>query len=281
MLNKSDYALIGGAQIYYEVAGEGDALVLLHAGICDSRMWDEQFAAFAEHHRVMRYDRRGFGKTEMVAGAYANHRDLYELLKFLEIERACLVGCSQGGKTSIDFALEHPEMVNALILVASALGGFSYAGDNPTDGREWELAEEAGDVDRVNELELQMWVDGPRRTPEQVDTKMRELVREMNRIALAANAELGEQLQLEPPAVERLGEIHTPTLIIIGDIDTPETIAAANVLEQNISGSRKVVMTGTAHLPNMERPDEFNRHVLSFLNNYSFSHRDTETRSKQ
>lgn len=272
----SDYAEIGGAKVYYEMAGAGDALVLLHAGICDSRMWDEQFTAFAEHHQVVRYDRRGFGKTEMVAGAYSNHQDLYDLLNFLGIKRASLVGCSQGGKTCIDFALEHPEMVGVLVPVASALGGFSYAGDHPTDWRELELADEAGDLERVNELELQIWVDGPRRTPEQVDPQMRELVREMNRLALTTNAELGEQQSLEPPAIERLTEIRAPTLIIIGDCDTPETIAAADVLEQNISGSRKVVMTGAAHLPNMERPAEFNRHVLSFLDNRGFSHRDTE-----
>ena len=76
---KNGFAEVGGARFYYEIAGEGPPLVLLHAGIADGRMWDEQFEVFAEHYQVLRYDRRGFGKTEMVAGAYSHHRDLHEL----------------------------------------------------------------------------------------------------------------------------------------------------------------------------------------------------------
>jgi len=262
---KNDFAEVGGAKFYYEIAGEGPPLVLLHAGIADGRMWDEQFQVFAEHFQVLRYDRRGFGKTAMVAGDYSHHRDLYELLKLLQIKQATFVGCSQGAKAVVDFTLEHPEMTDALVLVAPALGGFVFTGDMPRQADELDLAEEAGDIARVNELELQIWVDGPGRTPDQVDAEVRERVREMNHIALQTPDGLGSEQPLEPAAVGRLAELHTPTLVIVGDIDTPKTLAVAGYLATHIAGARRLEMTGVAHLPNMERPEEFNRLVLSFL----------------
>ena len=262
---REGYAELNGARFYYEVAGAGEALVLVHAGIADRRMWNEQFEVMAEHYMVVRYDRRGFGRTQTAASPFSHHHDLYELLRFLRIERASLVGCSQGGKTILDLALAHPEMVDALVLVASALGGFTFYGNLPGQLAELERADKEGDIDRVNELELQIWVDGQSRTPQQVDRNLRELVREMNLIALKAAAELGSEQPLEPPAVDRLDEIGIPTLVIVGDLDTPKTLAAADLLARRITGARKVVINDTAHLPNMEKPEEFNRHVLSFL----------------
>lgn len=266
---REGYADLNGARFYYQVAGDGEPLVLVHAGIADGRMWNEQFEVFAQDYMVVRYDRRGFGRTAMVAGAFSQHQDLYELLRFLGIKRASLVGCSQGGKTVLDLALAHPEMVDALVLVASALGGFTFPGELPAQWAELEIAEERGDIDRVNELELQIWVDGPARTPQQVDSGVRELVREMNLIALQAPSDLGSEQPLESPAVNRLDEIKAPTLVIVGELDTPKTLAAADLLAQQIKGARKVVIEGTAHLPNMEQPQEFNRHVLAFLNGLS------------
>ncbi|HKS30741.1 MAG TPA: alpha/beta fold hydrolase [Pyrinomonadaceae bacterium] len=264
---ESGFAEIGGARLFYEQAGEGDALVLVHAGIADARMWDEQFQVFARSFRVVRYDRRGFGRTRASDGSarFSHHEDLYNLLRFLEIERAIFVGCSQGGKTVMDLTLEHAEVTRALVLVASALGGFEFKGDGPRQLAELERADEAGDVERVNELELQIWVDGPHREPHEVDARVRERVREMNRIALSASQSVGTEQPLEPPAIDRLGEIRVPTLVVTGDLDTPKTLAAARVLSNKISGAQSVVIHGTAHLPNMERPEEFNRHVLSFL----------------
>lgn len=259
------FAEMNGTRFYYEIAGEGRPLVLVHAGIADSRMWDEQFHVFAEQYQVIRYDRRGFGKTKMVAGSYSHQQDLYDLLQFLGIERALLLGCSQGGKTVIDFTLEHPAMTEALVLVASALSGFTFAGEPPRQYEELEVAEESGDIERVNELELQIWVDGAQRTPDQVNPQVRELVREMNRSALSTPEDLGDEQSLEPAAVHRLDEIQVPTLIIVGDLDTPRTIAAADYLAQAIAGAQKVVMAGTAHLPNMEQPELFNAHVRQFV----------------
>ena len=260
-------AEINGAKFHYEISGEGDPLVLVHAGIADGRMWNDQFHVFAQRYRVIRYDRRGFGNTAMVAGSFSHHGDLYELLKLLKIESAFLVGCSQGAKTILDLSLEHPEMASALVLVSPALSGFIYKGESPRQAELLDLAEEAGDLDQVNELELQIWVDGPHRAPTQVNATMRKLVGDMNGIALRNPEDLGDEQTLEPAAVNRLGEILVPTLIISGDLDTPRTISAANYLTEKITSAQHIIMRGTAHLPNMEQPEEFNHHVLSFLEN--------------
>src|SRR5690242_5351387 len=109
-------ATLEDLSISYEITGEGRPLILVHAGIADRRMWDDQVPAFAQHYQVIRYDMRGYGETEMVAGPFSHSRDLYNLLKFLAVERAYLIGVSMGGTTIVDFTLEHPEMVEALII---------------------------------------------------------------------------------------------------------------------------------------------------------------------
>ncbi|HEV2580269.1 MAG TPA: alpha/beta hydrolase, partial [Ktedonobacteraceae bacterium] len=103
---------IYGAPLYYEVAGDGPALVLIHEGIADSRMYDDQFDAFAQQYRVVRYDLHGFGKSGAPEQAYTHHGALHGLLRHLGIERAALMGMSLGGITALDFALSYPEMVN-------------------------------------------------------------------------------------------------------------------------------------------------------------------------
>lgn len=256
-------AEVKGARLHFELAGEGRPLVLLHAGICDGRMWEGQLDAFAARRRVLRYDRRGFGRTKQGAEAFSHVEDLNGLLSHLNLGRVTLVGCSQGAKTALDFALKHPGMVDSLVLVAPAVSGYTYTSPPPPQYEEIERADAAGDVGRVNELELQTWVDGPRRSPEEVDSDVRELVREMNLAALTASA--GEELPSGVNAYERLCEVGVPTLVLVGDLDTPQALEAAGALARGVGGARLEVIEGTAHLPNMERPEEFNRIVLGFL----------------
>ncbi len=146
------------------------------------------------------------------------------------------------------------------------MSGFEGDFGPPEQWDELVAADEAGDLGRVSELEVRIWVDGPGRGPEEVEAGVRDLVREMNLIALETEASgLGEELPPEPPAVDRLEEVLAPSLVIVGDSDQPRTLAAADLLARELPNARKVSMTGVAHLPNMERPDEFNRLVLDFL----------------
>ncbi len=122
---ETGFAEVNGTKLYYEVLGEEHPLVLIHGGYMDRRMWDDQFAVFAEHYRVIRYDVRGFGKTELPQVPYADRQDLYDLLMFLGVEKAYVLGLSLGGVIAIDFTLDYPNMVDALVLVGSPVSGFS------------------------------------------------------------------------------------------------------------------------------------------------------------
>lgn len=262
---RSGFAEIDGARLYYELAGAGHPLVLIHAGIADSRMWDDQWETFAQRYTVLRYDLRGMGRSPMPAGPFAYHEDLYGLLSYLGLGSAYLVGVSVGGMTAIDFTLAYPHMVDALVAVDAGVSGNAPPDSLLQAWEEVDQAVERGDVAGAVELELRMWVDGPRRRPEQVDPTVRERVREMNANNVAVYSEAGTPQPLEPPAAGRLGEIGVPTLVIAGAEDQPHVLASANLLETSIPGARKVVMPDTAHVPSMERPQEFNRLVLDFL----------------
>ena len=133
MTSTTGTAEANGATLYYEVAGEGGPLVLVHAGIADGRMWEGQLEPFSRRYRTVRHDMRGFGRSPMVEGAYSHHADLRALLDALEIDRAAFVGCSMGGATVIDFALENPGRVEALVLVGSAVGGFEFDEEPPEE----------------------------------------------------------------------------------------------------------------------------------------------------
>ena len=210
---------------------------------------------------------RGFGATEVAERVpYSHHEDLRGLLDVLGAGRALLVGCSMGAKTAIDFALEFPERTRALVLVGPTGGGFEPDVDLPEEPDELVAAEEADDLERLSELEVRIWVDGPYRDPGGVDPAVRDLVLDMNLIALKKVASgVGDERPPETPALDRLSEIGAPTLVIVGDLDRPETVASANLLEERLPKVQKIVMPGTTHLPNMERPEDFDRIVLGFL----------------
>lgn len=262
----SGFADVNGGRLYYEVAGSGQPLLLIHAGVADSRMWDNQWSLLAQHYRVIRYDIRGFGQSALTPGAFASYEDAAELLRFLNIERAHVIGMSWGGKIAIDLALAHPEMVQLLVLGAPSVGGAPQSEEVIRFGQEEDALLERGDLVGATELNLRMWVDGPHRTPEQIDPVVRERVREMQFHAFSLPF-LGEvnQYELEPPAIERLNEIRAPTLVIVGDLDVDEKVLLAQRIVGEVVGARLVTRADVGHMVSMERPDEFNQIVLKFL----------------
>lgn len=266
------YADLGDGKLYYEIEGKGEMLVLIHAGFVDSRMWDGQWDAFTQQYRVLRFDMRGFGKSDPATGPVSRRHDLYRLLQELGIERAHLLGCSMGGETVIDFTLEHPEMVSSLIIVNAAPGGFEMRGDPPSLLMEMLQALEQGDLARVSDLQVRLWVVGSFRQPEQVDSRVRQRATEMNRVPVEngtwAVADASPLSPLSPPAAVRLGDIGVPVLVMAGALDNPEILRAADLLVDEIEGAEKVVMPDTAHVPNMEKPAEFNQIVLDFLSRF-------------
>lgn len=263
------YVDLEDGKLYNEMEGKGDTLVLCHAGFVDSRMWDGQYDSFTKHYRVIRFDMLGFGKSDPATGPVSRRQDLYNLLQKLGIDRANLLGCSMGAEMIIDFTLEHPEMVSSLVIISGTPGGFEMQGEPPSEIIEMLQAIEKGDLERVSELQIHLWVDGIYRRPKQVDPDVCQRAAEMNRIAVRngtwAKADSHPLNPLNPPAVERLAEISVPTLVIVGSLDHPEVLKAADLLANRVRGAKKIILSDCAHVPNMEKPLEFNRIVLEFL----------------
>lgn len=264
---------LNGTRFHYDLRGSGPALVLLHSGVSDLRFWDDQVDLFAQHYRVIRYDLRGSGQTSFGAGGQSGHDDLRALLDHLNVDKAIVIGCSIGGGTAIDFAQAHADRTRALIPVAAAVGGYEPPQLDPAElaerekiGQAVEEAYAAGDLERAAWLYAQVWMDGPKRTPEQVDPAARAKAVEML-MTVFSLPEIDDEnfVELEPDAAERLSQIKTPTLVIIGDYDVERLIAHSEFIAQNIPGAQKSVMHGVAHYPNMEKPAEFNQIVLDFL----------------
>jgi pimeloyl-ACP methyl ester carboxylesterase len=262
----------GGAQLYYETAGTGIPFVMIHAGVADSRQWNNEFAFFARNYQVIRYDMRGYGKSEPVDGKFNHMDDLVSVLNTLGLHKPVVImGCSMGGGLAMDFALTHPSRVTTLIMVGSGPSGLQLDVPAPAKFAEAEKAFEGGDLDLVCEIETQIWFDGMGRTPEQVNQSMRKLLYEMNRQALAHEVkQLGQRLpNTQTPAFDRLSELKIPVLVIVGAHDTPYILAAADYMIEKIPSAQKMKIEDAAHLPNMDQPDEFQTIVTNFLEGLS------------
>jgi pimeloyl-ACP methyl ester carboxylesterase len=262
---ESGFAQVEGAQLYYEVAGSGPPLVLLHGGWLDRRIWDAQVPALARRFRVIRYDLRGFGRSNLPPQPYSDVQDLFGLLGALRVGRAALAGLSLGGMVAIDFALANPAMVAALVLVGPGLRGFTPSPEDESTARTVAMIEavQAEDRDHALDLFVELWVDGPGR---QAAPEARRLARSIAAdYSFAHLAPGAPQPSQTPSAIERLATIRAPALILTGAHDQPQIQEIAGLLEVELPRARRVLIPGAAHMPNLEQPALFNQAVLEFL----------------
>jgi len=266
MSQPTDSVKVPGGSLYYEVEGEGPALTLIHAGVAHLRMWDEQVPVLAERYRVIRYDTRGFGKTRSEDVEFSNRDDLRALLDHLGVEKTHLLGISRGGSIALDFALESPERVRSLVMVASTPGGFEHEdAELASLWTEMERLYEAKDWAALVEMETALWTDGPGQPTDRVDGGMRRKLVEWNLWNYRADPGEGKPQPLDPPAVGRLLEVTVPTLLMWGDLDESGVLAGSEALMAGIPGARSHVLPDVAHMVNLERPEEFSQRVLEFL----------------
>ncbi|UCC73688.1 MAG: alpha/beta fold hydrolase [Gemmatimonadota bacterium] len=260
------YVDVEGARLYYEEAGEGAPVILIHGGALDRRMWDGQFETFARQFRVIRYDVRAHGLSRADSVSFADHEDLHDLMVALEVPRATIVGLSMGGQIATDFALTYPDMTSALVLVGPGVSGYPFDSEQlQAYNDELMAAFEAGGFSAAIEVFARYWCDGPQREPSQVDAAVRAKVLTMLEGSRERWRYWGLSQQMEPAAIERLGAIDAPTLVIVGSIDMPDIHRIVDLIAERVPGAQKAVVSDVAHMVNMERPDEFNDLVLEFL----------------
>jgi len=256
-------AEVNGTKLYYETAGTGHPLVLLHGGGADRRVWDGNFEDLAKHFRVIRYDLRGAGKSEVPQTKFTNREDLYALLQYLNVDKAYVLGLSRGGGVAFDFAVSHPEMVDALILVSSNLATLPKVYHDMIS-----RAQKAGREEGIRRA-AEIWSSDPYQGPVQPNLPARKKVYEIMRENLATflyfwDSPIASESGRRPRA-EQLQEIKAPTLVISGNLDGEEPRANYEWAAKGIPGARIAHVPGAAHLVNVDQPQEFLRIVTEFL----------------
>ncbi|PJI08086.1 MULTISPECIES: alpha/beta fold hydrolase [Clostridium] len=258
------FAKVNNTRLYYEVTGKGETIVLIHSGLTDLRQWDDQFDFLGKHFRVIRYDIRGFGKSDISNKSFSHFEDLKALFDYLNIKKAHLIGVSMGGSIAIDFTLQYPELVNSLILSGPSLNGYNFTVDDKSKLMSLAVMSIARrDKDFNKSVEFMLNTPVWRQSNPKAHQRLKSMLLDTSlEWALKDIAEIAK-----PPAVERLSEISQRTLLIIGSEDSEPIKEIAGVLESDITTVKKVEIKDTGHLPNLDKPDEFNKIVLEFLIN--------------
>ncbi|MFJ2745530.1 alpha/beta fold hydrolase [Streptomyces sp. NPDC087440] len=260
------YDAEGGPLAYLDTGGDGPALVLLHGGFLDHRMWHPQIPELARTHRVIAPDARGHGASSVARAPFRPADDVAALLKHLGAGPAVLVGLSMGGATAVDVALEHPGLVRALIV--------SGVGTSEPEWRDpWMLEQQAEQARALGAGDAARWVEvftlfaaGPHRPLDAVDPGVVQLLREMQSYTIAKHT--GAEPDHRVPVTDtwaRAAGIGVPVLALNGELDSTDHRAMAERLVRTVRNGRIEYVEGTAHYPNMERPDLFNAYVTEFL----------------
>ena len=257
--------------IAYDTAGTGDPVVLLHGGFLDRHSWDAEFALLSATHHVVRYDARGHGESDGATGDYATYEDLITLLDHLGLQRVTGVGLSLGARTLIDAALLHPQWFAALVLVSPGYSGMELT--DPFVLAQYKAAADAKDPDALVEASLRAWLDGPHRSPEEVDPAVRERCRTAGHKAAAKLR--GEGRIREVGAAGRFGDLTMPVDVVLGDLDSIDILAAGERIAAEAPDTRIHRIAGAGHSLNLDRPAAFAAVLRAFLSGRAVPPRST------
>ncbi len=251
-----------GGKLYWEAAGAGPAVALVHGFSLDTRMWDDQFGVPAERFRVVRYDARGFGKSTTPTGPFTHMDDLAALLDAQRMDRASVVGLSMGGRIAADFALTHPHRLAKLVLMDAVISGQTMSPEFNQMNADLRANARAGHVNSTKELWVRSPLFAPAAAIPAVRARLRTIVHDWSGWQWVS---ADPQLPLDPPAWGRLGDIAAETLVLVGELDLPDFHIGADRVAATAPHARKVVIPGAGHMCNMETPAAVNAELLAFL----------------
>ena len=267
---KTGFATIRNVKLYFEIAGTGKPILLLHAGIADHRMWAEQLREFSKHFQVITPDFRGYGKSSVPDEPFWHFDDIYRLIQHLGFRSVNIAGCSLGGKTAMELAIAYPNLINSLILIAPGLPGYEFR-DKETLGKDIILEKLIASEkrDEVADILVDIWLVGLKRKRETIASRVRALVREM--ILDNYDSVIDKYPEKKPKfnVLSSFSEIHVSTLVMIGDCDLPDMLAISQLVADKIPHAERQLIHDAAHLPNLEHSTLFNQLVIDFLNNHS------------
>ncbi|MCO5998906.1 alpha/beta fold hydrolase [Actinoallomurus rhizosphaericola] len=253
-------------RLAYRELGTGHPLVLLHGGFLDHHMWDGQIPVLASRYRVIAPDARGHGASANARRPFRHTDDLAALLRHLDVGPAVLAGVSMGASTAVDTALEHPDLVRALVVTGAGTSEPEFTDPWTVEALGAATAAmAAGDLEGAIDA-FALFAAGPYRTLDDVDPEVLRRVREMARRTMSKHtADEGNLLIPVPETWARAARITAPLLAVNGDLDSPDHIGMAERLAGLVAHGGTATVEGAAHYPSLERPDAYNRILLDFL----------------
>jgi pimeloyl-ACP methyl ester carboxylesterase len=256
------YLEIGGSKIYYEECGGGPNIVLLHDGLLHAVTWDESWPALCEKFHVVRYDRRGYGRSDAPKTKFSPTDDLQQIMTHANMKRAVIVGNSSGGALAIDFSLAHPESVDALFLIGPVVHGmpstehFAARGERnqaPLDHQDFKAA-------------ALSWSNDPYLIANGHDAARKKFYEDLIPYPSNLTYEGQFEIRAKSPAIHHLGEIHVPTFILVGEFDIPDVHAHCGAIEAGIPLAERDIIKGDGHLIQLEDPKLFTERLTRFAN---------------
>jgi len=259
---QTGFVEVDGGKLFYELAGEGETIVMIHDGILHRVTWDAQFEMFAKDYRVVRYDRRGYGDSSRAEAKYSDIEDLEKVFEQLNIQKAIVMGMSYGGSLAIDFTLANPDKVMKIVLVGSIVSGYGYSEHMSNRGGHMTEADWAS-AEALRRYFFE-------KDPYTVWPENKEAKEKVNRIIekYPLNLDMDKYKLLQGPkrpALSRLDEIKVPTLIVVGEYDIPDVHAHAGAIEAGISGAKRVLVNNAGHHVPTEQPEILNELILKFI----------------
>ena len=262
MEQSSGYIDVNDGKLYYEEQGTGDAVILVHDGLIHSVSWDNQFRLFSRMFHVVRYDRRGYGRSTMPETVFSDKEDLDQILIQRKISTATLVGCSAGSQLCLDFAVQYPDKVKELILIGPVVRGLNMTRHFYTRGGRFNPSEYS-DLSKLGRF---FCLDDPYEVGpahSEIRQKMLEWITEYpNNLDFIKRNRLAEVPEI--PTVKRLSEITCPVLLILGEYDMPDVHAHSGAIAAGVQNARREILSGAGHLAHIEEPEAVSKLILEF-----------------
>ena len=265
---------ISGSKVYVTGAGNGKSknapMIFVHAGFQDHTMWDAQAKEFMKDHIVLMIDLPGHGKTKDGPESPNAAEVIKTVMDSLYIEKATLIGLSLGGAVVTDFAISYPLRVHKLILAAPGLAGWEEGRQLDTITKKYfkELtaALESKDTITAAEVFTHYWFDGAQRSKDNVSPLLRDFVYSTTKNTMRQHQAGGWVKFANTAAVKQLPQLNVPTLILTGTLDLPEVLLMNGYMVNNLPNAKQVMISGVAHMINLEKPERFNEEIRKFLN---------------
>jgi pimeloyl-ACP methyl ester carboxylesterase len=246
---------VNGTRLWVETEGTGPAVLFLHGGLGDSRLWAPVAERLADRFRTIRYDYRHFGRSDSPGGEFATLDDLFAVLDALEVDRAALVGLSMGGSIALDAALARPERVSAVVHVAGTVTGLPLDLASDEEYAEYEAAVERGDLGAAMAFDFEMWA------PLGADEHLREL---WLATPDARGLPEGATPKPRPAAHERLHELAVPTLVVVATHDPQGLREHGSTVARTVPGARLVELESDHYLT-LREPERVAQLLAEFL----------------